>query len=53
MAKSQRKRKEGPIGAKEKAYRRNVRTKREEYVENLMELHKLQGVLLTKLLAEV
>jgi hypothetical protein len=53
MAKSQTKRKEVSIGAKRKASRRNLRTKREEYVENLMELHKLQGVLLTKLLAEV
>ena len=53
MAKSQKKRKKGAIGGKGKASGRNLRTKREEYVENLMELHKLQGVLLTKLLAEV
>jgi len=50
MAKSKRKKTRGAISAKKT---KKGQTKAVEYVSNLLELHKLQGALLTKLKKEV
>jgi hypothetical protein len=53
MAKSVKKTNRASIAAKKKRQNINLRGKREEYIQNLLEFHKLQGVLLNKLAAEV
>jgi len=50
MAKSKRKKTKRAISAKKT---KKCQTKAAEYVSNLLELHKLQGVLLTRLEKEV
>jgi len=50
MTKSKRKKTKGAISAKKT---KKGQTKAAEYVSNLLELHKLQGALLTKLEKEV
>jgi len=50
MAKSKRKKTKGAIPAKNP---KKGQTKAAEYVSNLLELHKLQGLLLTRLKKEV
>lgn len=53
MAKSKRKKTKGAISAKKSREAANGRMKAAEYVNHLLELHKLQGALLKQLSKEV